>query len=123
VVTRYIDTSLFFTGDDFLGPESLKSTEKDEQLFTPGTAHLVSFDGALDQTVGFACTKFNQRDFDPNPPSPLPSFFNGDRRKADVKLMPGQILTFRAEHHRDEIITPVAIPEGNHRVDYATMNV
>jgi vitamin B12 transporter len=112
VVTRYIDTSLLFTGDDFLGPESLKSTETDEQLFTRGTAHLVSFDGVLDQTVGFAYTKFNQRDFDPNPPTPLPSFFNGDRQKADwqadVKLMPGQILTFRAEHQRDEITTPVA---------------
>jgi len=112
VVTRYIDTSLLFTGDDFLGPESLKSTEKDEQLFTRGTAHLVSFDGVLDQTVGFAYTKFNQRDFDPNPPAPTPSFFNGDRRKADwqadIKLMPGQILTFRAEHQRDEITNPVA---------------
>jgi vitamin B12 transporter len=110
VVTRYID--LRFTGDDVLGPESVKSTEKDEQLFTRGTAHLVSFDGVLDQTVGFAYTKFNQRDFDPNPPAPVPSFFNGDRRKADwqadVKLMPGQILTFRAEHQRDEITTPVA---------------
>jgi vitamin B12 transporter len=112
VVTRYIDTSLRFTGDDFLGPESLRSLESDEQLFTRGTAHLVSFDGVLDQTVGLAYSKFNQRDFDPNPPSPVASFFNGDRIKADwqadVKLMPGQILTFRAEHQRDEITTPVA---------------
>jgi vitamin B12 transporter len=112
VVTRYVDTSLRFTGDDFLGPENLKSTESDEQLFTRGTAHLVSFDGVLDQTVGLAYTKFNQRDFDPNPPAAVPSFFNGDRLKgdwqADVKLMPGQVLTFRAEHQRDEITTPVA---------------
>ena len=112
VVTRYLDTSLRFTGDDVLGPESLKSTEADEQLFTRGTAHLVSFDGVLDQTVGLAYTKFNERDFDPNPPSAVASFFNGDRLKADwqadVKLMPGQILTFRAEHQRDEITTPIA---------------
>jgi vitamin B12 transporter len=112
VVTRYIDTSLRFTGDDVLGPESLKSTEADEQLFTRGTAHLVSFDGFLDQTVGLAYTKFNQRDFDPNPPSAVASFFNGDRLNADwqgnVKLMEGQILTFRAEHQRDQITTPVA---------------
>ena len=101
-----------FTGDDLLGPESLKSTEDDQQLFTRGTAHLVSFDGVLDQTVGLAYTKFNQRDFDPNPPAAEPSFFNGDRLKADwqgnIKLMEGQILTFRAEHQRDEISTPVA---------------
>src|SRR5207248_11632056 len=50
---RYIDTSLNFTGDDFLGPEALKDNERDQQLFTRGTAHLVSFDGLLDQTLGF----------------------------------------------------------------------
>ena len=112
LVTRYVDTSLLFTGDDFLGPENLKSTEDDQQLFTRGTAHLVSFDGVLDQTLGFAYTKFNQRDFDPNPPSPEPSFFNGDRVKVDwqgdIKLMPGQVLTLRGEHQRDEISTPNA---------------
>jgi vitamin B12 transporter len=84
----------------------------DQQLFTRGTAHLVSFDGVLDQTVGLAYTKFNQRDFDPNPPAPEPSFFNGDRLKADwqgdIKLMAGQVLTLRAEHQRDEITTPIA---------------
>ncbi len=112
MVLRYIDTSLRFTGDDFFGPEALQSTESDQQLFTRGTAHLVSFGGALDQTLGLAYTKFNQRDFDPNPPAPVPSFFNGDRLKADwqgnIKLMEGQILTLRAEHQRDEITTPVA---------------
>ncbi len=112
LVTRYVDTSLRFTGDDFLGPENLRSTEDDQQLFTRGTAHLVLFDGALDQTLGFAYTKFNQRDFDPNPPTPEPSFFNGDRVKVDwqgdIKLMPGQVLTLRGEHQRDEISTPDA---------------
>ncbi len=112
VVLRYIDTSLRFTGNDFLGPEALQSTESDQQIFTRGTAHLVSFGGTLDQTLGLAYTKFDQRDFDPNPPAPVPSFFNGDRLKADwqgnIKLMEGQILTFRAEHQREEITTPVA---------------
>jgi vitamin B12 transporter len=112
LVTRYVDTSLRFTGDDFLGPEDLKSTEDDQQLFTRGTAHLVLFDGVLDQTLGFAYSKFNQRDFDPNPPAPEPTFFNGDRIKVDwqgdIKLMPGQILTLRGEHQRDEISTPDA---------------
>ncbi len=117
LVARYLDTSLLFTGDDLLGPESLKSTEDDQQLFTRGTAHLVSFDGVLDQTVGLAYTKFNQRDFDPNPPMAAPSFFNGDRLKADwqgnIKLMEGQVLTLRAEHQRDEITTPVAAITDN----------
>jgi len=109
---RYIGTSLNFTGDDFLGPEALKSNERDQQLFTRGTAHLVSLDGLLDQTLGFSYTKFFQRDFDPNLSAPEPSFFNGDRIKADwqgdIKLMPGQVLTLRAEHQRDEISTPRA---------------
>jgi vitamin B12 transporter len=112
LVTRYVNTSLRFTGDDFLGPENLRSTEDDQQLFTRGTAHLVSFDGVFDQTVGLSYTKFNQRDFDPNPPNAEPSFFNGDRLKADwqgnVKLMAGQVLTLRAEHQRDEITNPLA---------------
>jgi vitamin B12 transporter len=109
---RYIGTSLNFTGDDFLGPEALKSNESDQQLFTRGTAHLVSLDGLLDQTLGFSYTKFFQRDLDPNFLPPEPSFFNGDRIKADwqgdIKLMPGQILTLRGEHQRDEISTPAA---------------
>jgi vitamin B12 transporter len=112
LVTRYVNTSLRFTGDDFLGPENLRSTEDDQQLFTRGTAHLVSFDGVFDQTVGLSYTKFNQRDFDPNPPNAEPSFFNGDRLKADwqgnLKLMAGQVLTLRAEHQRDEITNPLA---------------
>jgi vitamin B12 transporter len=112
LVTRYIDTSLLFTGDDFLGSEALRSTEADQQLFTRGTAHLVSFDGVFDQTVGLAYTKFNQRDFDPNTPDALASFFDGDRLKADwqgnLNLMPGQVLTLRAEHQRDEITVPIA---------------
>jgi vitamin B12 transporter len=112
LVARYFDTSLLFTGDDILGPESLKSTEQDQQLFTRGTAHLVSFDGVFDQTVGVSYTRFNQLDFDPNPLNAVPSYFNGDRLKADwqgnLNLMPGQVLTLRAEHQRDEITTPVA---------------
>jgi vitamin B12 transporter len=111
LVARYIDTSLLFTGDDIFGPEALRSTEADQQLFTRGTAHLVSFDGVFDQTVGLSYTKFDQLDFDPNPPA-APTYFNGDRLKADwqsnLNLMPGQVLTLRAEHQRDEITNPIA---------------
>ncbi|MBV8592247.1 MAG: TonB-dependent receptor [Acetobacteraceae bacterium] len=42
----------------------------------------------------------------------MPSYFNGDRLKADwqgnLNLMPGQVLTLRAEHQRDQITTPAA---------------
>jgi vitamin B12 transporter len=117
LVARYLDTSLLFTGDDILGPEALRSTEADQQLFTRGTAHLVSFDGVFDQTVGLSYTKFDQLDFDPNPPNAEPSYFNGDRLKADwqgnLNLMPGQVLTLRAEHQRDEITNPIAAITDN----------
>ena len=43
---------------------------------------------------------------------PLARFFNGDRLKADwqgnLNLVPGQVLTLRAEHQRDEITVPIA---------------
>ena len=72
----------------------------------------MSFDGVFDQTVGISYTKFNQRDFDPNPPNGLTTLFDGDRFKADwqgnLNLMAGQVLTLRAEHQRDEITVPIA---------------
>jgi vitamin B12 transporter len=111
VVTRYVNTTLNFTGDDFLGPESLKSTEDDEQLFTRGTAHLVSFGGVLDQTLGLAYTKFDQSDLDPNVPDAVPSLFNGDQVKVDwqgnIKIAEGQLLILRAEHQLQLLSEPV----------------
>jgi vitamin B12 transporter len=115
LVTRYISTTLLFTGDDFLGPEALQSSEYDRQLFLRGSAHLVSFDGVLDQTLGFAYTGFNQRDLDPNAPSL--TLFNGNRFKGDwqgnIKIAEGQILTLGAEHQREEILTPSAYQIDN----------
>jgi vitamin B12 transporter len=111
VVARYVNTTLNFTGDDALGPESLKSTEDDQQLFTRGTAHLVSFGGALDQTLGLAYTKFDQSDLDPNVPNAVASLFNGDQVKVDwqgnIKLSQGQLLILRAEHQLQRLSEPV----------------
>jgi vitamin B12 transporter len=111
LVARYVDTTLNFTGDDALGPESLKSTEDDQQLFTRGTAHLVSFGGVLDQTLGLAYTKFNQSDLDPNLPDAVPSLFTGDQYKVDwqgnIKLTESQVLILRAEHQLQQLSEPV----------------
>jgi vitamin B12 transporter len=111
VVARYVDTTLNFTGDDFLGPEDQKSTEDDQQLFTRGTAHLVSFGGVLDQTLGLAYTKFDQSDLDPNVPDAVASLFNGDQVKVDwqgnIKLTEGQLLILRAEHQLQQLSEPV----------------
>jgi vitamin B12 transporter len=107
LVARYIDTKLVFTNDDTLGPESLKSAEDKQQLYTRATAHLVLFDGRLDQTFGIGYAGFNTRDVDPNTPPVMPTLSRGDRVKLDwqgnVTLLPGQILTLGAEHQLDQI--------------------
>jgi vitamin B12 transporter len=107
VVARYIDTKLNFTSDDFVGPESLRSTEEKHQLYTRGTAHLALFDGRFEQTLGVAYSDFRQKDSDPNTAPTSVSLFNGDRIKIDwlgnVTLAPGQVLSLGAEHQLDEV--------------------
>jgi vitamin B12 transporter len=107
LVARYIDTKLLFTNDDALGPESQKSEEDKQQLYTRATAHLALFDGRFDQTVGIGYADFNTRDVDPNTLPVVPTLSRGDRIKLDwqgnVTLLPGQILTLGAEHQLDQI--------------------
>jgi vitamin B12 transporter len=107
LVARYVETSLKSTSDDFLGPEAIPTDSDNRELFTRGTAHLVSFDGVFDQTLGIGYTDYRRRVLDPNTPPLDPSFYRGDRVKVDwqgnIKLMPGQILTLGAEHQIDEI--------------------
>jgi vitamin B12 transporter len=107
LVARFIDTTLHFTADDFVGPESLRSQEDKQQLFTRGAAHLALFDGRFEQTLGVAYSQFNQKDLDPNFSPTAVTLFNGDRFKFDwqgnVKLAPAQVLTLGAEHQLDQI--------------------
>jgi vitamin B12 transporter len=107
LVTRYVETSLRATSDDFQGPEALPSDSDNRELFTRGTAHLVLFDGRFDQTLGLGYTYYRRRFFDPNDPTTDPSVSRGDRVKVDwlgnIKLLPGETLTLGAEHQLDEI--------------------
>jgi vitamin B12 transporter len=107
LVTRYVDTALRSTSDDFLGPEASPTDNDNRELFTRGTAHLVLFDGAFDQTVGIGYTDYWRRVFDPNVTPAEASFFRGDGVKLDwqgsIKLTPGRVLTLGAEHQTDEI--------------------
>jgi vitamin B12 transporter len=107
LVARYVETALQSTSDDFLGPEAVPSDSDNRELFTRGTAHLVLFDGAFDQTVGIGYTDYRRRFFDPNAPAAGPTFYRGDRVKLDwqgnITLMAGQVVTLGAEHQRDEI--------------------
>ena len=109
LVVRSIDTTLAFTGDDFVGPESQRNYGTTSQLFTRGTGHLVLFDGALDQTFGIAYTHHRDRDDDPNPAASAggndPATNTGDRTKFDwqgnLTLAKTQLLVLGAEHETD----------------------
>ncbi|MDB5410513.1 MAG: Vitamin transporter [Rhodospirillales bacterium] len=107
VTTRYVETGLRSTSDDFLGPEATPSDSDNRELFTRGTAHLVLFDGILDQTVGIGYTNYRRRSFDPNSSPADPSYFRGDRVKLDwqgnIKVTPDHVLTLGAEHQKDAI--------------------
>jgi vitamin B12 transporter len=107
LVARYINTTLRFTGDDFIDPESFLSQEDKQQLYSRATAHLALFDGRFDQTLGVAYADFYQRDLDPNVTPTSVNLFSGDRVKVDwqgnIKLAPAQILTLGAEHQRDTV--------------------
>lgn len=107
LVTRYITTELESTSDDFIGPEAIPSQSDNRELFTRGTAHLISFDGKLNNTIGLGYTDYRRRYLDPNNTPATPSFYNGNRYKldwqGDVKLAEGQTLTLGAEHQRDAI--------------------
>jgi vitamin B12 transporter len=111
VVARYVDTDLAATSDDFLGPEAASSYSSDHELFTRAFAHLVSFGGAFDETVGIAYTGYHRRFLDPNPDDIAagndPADYNGSRTKLDwrgtIKLMPGEVLVLGAEHELDRL--------------------
>jgi vitamin B12 transporter len=120
VVTRYTDTFLQSTSDDFLGPEPLRTRSSNQELFTRGTAHLVLFGGRFEQTAGIAYTNYHRDILDPNNMPPLPTIYRGDRVKLDwvgnITVMPGQIVTLGAERQRDAIddSTPVQAQMTNH---------
>jgi vitamin B12 transporter len=107
VTTRYVETALRSTSDDALGPEATRSDSDNRELFTRGTAHLVLFDGILDQTVGVGYTDYRRRFLDPNSTPSDPNFYRGNRIKLDwqgnIKLTPDHVLTLGAEHQRDAI--------------------
>jgi vitamin B12 transporter len=91
-------------------PEPLSDVTTTRQIFTRTTAHLVSFDGRLDQTVGIGYTDYHNSFLDPNYSSPEvfppnPYDFSGDRLKFDwqgnIKVVTGEVVTLGAEHELD----------------------
>jgi vitamin B12 transporter len=115
LVARYSDVHLHTTGEDYsfdppyLGyPAPEQTTAATTEYFTRLTAHLVSFDGALEQTLGLAYSHLRTSTVEPQTPAALNT---GERRKADwqgnVKLAPTETLVLGAEYERDEIEQPL----------------
>ncbi len=84
LVGRFTDAHYAFTGDDPFSfpsfPSAMQSKSDTSQYYTRLSAHLVSFDGALDETVGVAYSSAWTLNLDPNFGA---SVNTGDRVKAD----------------------------------------
>lgn len=107
LASRYIETTLFSTSDDFIGPESLQSRSDNRQLFTRGFAHLTLFEGRFDQTLGLAYTNYDRTYLDPNYAPLASSLYGGGRIKLDwqgnLRLLDGEVLTLGAEREEDRV--------------------
>ncbi|HMH28954.1 MAG TPA: TonB-dependent receptor [Steroidobacteraceae bacterium] len=114
LVARYTDTHLRLTGEnednfpaDF--PDSSQSANNTLQTYARASAHLLSFDGVLEQTLGAAYSNIKSSDF---APEMARSDAFGERVKFDwqgiVKLAASEKLVLGAEHERDEITAPIS---------------
>jgi vitamin B12 transporter len=114
LVARYTDSHLRLTGDNFdffpTIPDTAQSDFNTKQYYLRTTAHLLSFGGAFDQTLGAAYSNIKSYDFSPDGPSETDNF--GARIKFDwqgvVALAASQKLVLGAEHQRDSIATPIS---------------
>ena len=116
LVARYTDIHLRTTSEDFSFlppfagfPAPAQTTAATDEYFTRLTAHLNSFDGFLDQTLGLADTHDRTSTVQPQTPAALNT---GERRKADwqgnLRFTPEEILVLGAEYERDEINEPLS---------------
>jgi len=114
LVVRYTDIQLHTTGEDFPPPlfagvpAAEQTTAATDEYFTRLTAHALSFDGLLDQTLGLAYSHLRTSTVEPQTPAALNT---GERRKADwqgnFRLTRGVTLVTGAEYERDEIEQPI----------------
>jgi vitamin B12 transporter len=114
LVARYTNSHLRVTGDDFSTfptfPAAQQTRTSTSEYYSRATAHLVSFDGFLDQTLGVAYTR--KRTSTLEPASPQEGLATGERIKIDwqgaLKLTQAHTLVLGAEHARDAISEPIS---------------
>jgi vitamin B12 transporter len=116
IVARYTDIHLRDTGETYLAvfpysgyPSPEQTTAASDEYAARLSAHLRSFDGILEQTLGLAYTHDRT---DTVEPESQPALNTGERRKADwqgdIKAAAGETLVVGAEYERDEIDQPIA---------------
>ncbi len=108
LTSRYIETTLLSTSDDYLGPENQRSTNGSDQSFSRAFIHNTLFDGRFDQTLGLAYTHYDRSYIDPNFIPIVPSRYEGSRIKLDyqgnVRLIEGETLVLGAQREVDRLI-------------------
>jgi vitamin B12 transporter len=115
LVARYTNSHLRVTGDDFSTfptfPAAQQTRTSTSEYYSRASAHLVSFDGFLDQTLGVAYTR--KRTSTLEPASPQEGLATGERTKIDwqgaLKFTQAHTLVLGAEHARDEISEPISV--------------
>lgn len=115
LVTRYANTRLRDTGDDFSDfpnpgfPAREQSASNTSELYTRAFGHLVVLDGFLDQTLGVAYTRKRTASYQPQSPVSLAT---GDRTKIDyrgkLQFSETETVVVGAEHFREGISQPLS---------------
>jgi vitamin B12 transporter len=113
LVTRYTNTHLHYTGEDFSTfpalPAAQQSASDTDEYYGRASAHLVSLVGALNQTLGVAFTRNRTATLQPQTPESLNT---GERVKLDwqgaVRVSSAQSVLLGLEDARDEISAPLS---------------
>jgi vitamin B12 transporter len=121
---RYLDSTLFFTGEDFSFfpsvPAAAQSEQNARQLFLRGDARLALFGGAFKNRFGVAYTNYGTTIQAPDTGFGLPpeNINHGDRLKFDwqgnIELGKGRVLILGVEDQTDRLIeSPISAENGN----------
>jgi vitamin B12 transporter len=113
LVARYTNTHLFYTGQDYnvfpTIPDAQQSESITNEYYGRITAHLISFDGVLSQTLGVAYTRNETATVEPQTPETVNT---GDRVKVDwqgaIKVSSAHTLLLGAEDSLEEISQPIS---------------
>jgi len=114
LVARYTNSTLRNTGEneenyplDF--PDATQTDNVDHQFYGRATAHLTSFAGAFEQTLGVGYT--SAKSFEISPDTGESDYF-GERVKIDwqglIRLAADEKLVLGAEHQRDAMTAPIS---------------